>query len=300
MRAACIDIGSNTTRLLVAELTDGRLRAVHEERVFTRLGRGVGETGAISAEKLAEATVVVASQLAIAHRLGAGAVRVVATAAIRDAANGSELAAEIRRATGIPVSVLSGEEEARLAFVGAAGTLESGPSSGRGSGGAGGRLGVIDVGGGSCELVVGSRPEAIEWWASVPIGSGGLSARCLSHDPPLSRELAEARDAVAAAFDGLAPPRPDRAVAVGGGAASLARVTGREPDHNAVRRSLELLAAQPSADVARRFEIAPERARLLPAALMILQAAGELLGVQPTVGRGGIREGVLLETLRGG
>ncbi|MGH2877254.1 MAG: hypothetical protein ACRDLV_13465 [Solirubrobacteraceae bacterium] len=294
MRAACIDIGSNTIRLLVAELKDDRLRGVHQERAFTRLGRSVAETGAIPAQKLAEAAAVVVAQVAMARRHGADPVRAVATAAIRDAANGAELVAEIERLTGVAVRVLSGEEEARLAFVGAAGTLGSRLPS---ADGGGGPLGVIDVGGGSCELVVGSPPATIGWWASVRVGSGALSERCLNGDPPLPGELAAAREAAADAFAGLAPPRPERAVAVGGGAASLARLAGRRLDRAAVEQSLTVLAAQPAAEVARRFGIDPERARLLAAALLILQAAGELFGVEPVVGRGGIREGVLLDAL---
>lgn len=297
MRAACIDIGSNTIRLLVAELKDGRLRELHQERAFTHLGRSVAEAGEIPARKLAEALAVVVAQVAVARGQGADPVRAVATAAIRDAANGAELCAEVERLTGIAVRVLSGEEEARLAFVGAAGTLESRLAS---ADDGTGRLGVIDVGGGSCELVVGSPPATIGWWASVRVGSGALTERCLEGDPPLPSELAAAREAAAGAFAGLAPPRPERALAVGGGAASLARLSGRRLDRAAVERSLQVLAAQPSAEVARRFGIDPERARLLAAALLILQAAGELFGVEPVVGRGGIREGVLLDVLRAG
>ncbi|MDQ6778230.1 MAG: Ppx/GppA family phosphatase, partial [Actinomycetota bacterium] len=198
MRRACIDIGSNTTRLLVADRAAAHLQEVHQDRAFTRIGRGMASDGTIEEAKIAEVVGVVTAQLARARSLGASEVHGVATAAIRRAANGSELVSAIETACGLRVQILSGEEEARLAFVGAAGTLDHRPA---------GALGVVDVGGGSSEIVVGTVPHKIEWWCSIALGSGDLADHCLRSDPPRAAEFAAARARVAAALDGVeAPP----------------------------------------------------------------------------------------------
>jgi exopolyphosphatase/guanosine-5'-triphosphate,3'-diphosphate pyrophosphatase len=213
-------------------------------------------------------------------------VRAVATAAIRSAENGAELVDAIRAATGLIVEILSGQEEARLAFVGAAGTLEHRPA---------GDLGVVDVGGGSSELVVGDVDRGVRWWTSIALGSGTIAYSHLASDPPSTTQLDAARCQINAALAGIRAPRPATAVAVGGSATSLARLVGPVLDAAALVQSLDLLAAASSTEVALQFGIDRQRARLLPAGLLILQGWAELLGVQLTVGRGGIREGVLLE-----
>jgi exopolyphosphatase/guanosine-5'-triphosphate,3'-diphosphate pyrophosphatase len=289
VRAACIDIGSNTTRLLVADCAGGSLVEVYQERAFTRIGQGLDASGLIREDKIREVVQVVAAQMAAARDQGVQEFRGVATAAIRAAGNGAELVEAISRDTGLEVEILSGEAEARLAFLGAAATLADCPE---------GELGVIDVGGGSSEVVVGTFPGGVCWWESVGLGSGGLTDRFLCSDPPTAAELAAVRAEIADALAALKPPRPELAVAVGGSATSLGRLAGPVLDAAAFERSLALLAGAPSAVVAERYLIDAQRARLLPAGLLILQAAGELLGAVLTVGRGGIREGVLLEALR--
>jgi exopolyphosphatase / guanosine-5'-triphosphate,3'-diphosphate pyrophosphatase len=285
-RRACIDIGSNTTRLLVAECHGDRVLEVHQERAFTRIGHGLREGGSIPDAKLAEVADVVARQVALAHELGAITVHGVATAAIRRAENGALLLSEIENACGLAVTVLSGEEEARLAFVGAARTLGHVPA---------GPLGVVDVGGGSSELVIGTAPDAVGWWTSFAVGSGDLADEFLRSDPPAPAEMSAARAHVAAAFDGLQMPRPVEAVAVGGSAASLSRLAGPRLDAATLERALGLLTSRRSVEISRRFALDRDRVRLLPAGLLILEAASRLFGVALSVGRGGIREGVLLE-----
>ena len=107
MLCAAIDIGSNTTRVLVAEPADGQLRKVMEQRAYTRIGKALGEDGAISAEKAAEVAEVVATQVRLAQEMGAETIRAVATAAMREASNGDEVAAEIGQAAGVDVEILS-------------------------------------------------------------------------------------------------------------------------------------------------------------------------------------------------
>jgi len=286
LRLGCIDIGSNTTRLLVADSDGGRLQWVHQERSFTRLGHELAERGAIGPAKIAEVVAVVRDQHDSARMHGASDVRAVATEAVRSAANGDELCAAIRRATGLTVEVLSAREEARLAFVGVAGTLLESPV---------GELGVVDVGGGSSELVVGAPPDCVRWWASVPIGSGELAHPLLRADPPTAGELAAAREQIAAELGRLDVPRPAVAVAVGGSATSLSRLAGGVLDRASLDRSLALLARERSIEIARRFVIDPERARLLPAGLLILEGVARAFRSPLLIGQGGIREGVLLE-----
>jgi exopolyphosphatase/guanosine-5'-triphosphate,3'-diphosphate pyrophosphatase len=286
VRRACIDIGSNTTRLLVAECEPGRLVEIHQERVFTRLGHELRAHGAIPPAKIAEVAQVVAEQLRSAHDLGADEVRGVATAAIRRAANGAELTEAILAGCGLRVNVLSGAEEARLAFVGAAGTLGRVPE---------GTLGVVDVGGGSSELVIGHAPNQISWSASLRLGSGDLADGCLLSDPPSAQELAEARARVKDALGDIHVPHPAEAVAVGGSATSLRRLAGPLLDPETFTRSLGLLASAGATEIARRFALDRERVRLLPAGLLILQGAAERFGTALQIGQGGVREGVLLE-----
>ena len=288
MRLACIDIGSNTTRLLVADSDGEHLQWVHQEREFTRIGRELLDGPVIGAAKIAEVVTVVLAQLASARAHGAGRVWGVATAAIRSAENGGELVEAIRAASGLPVQVLSEQEEARLAFVGVARTLDVAWA---------GELGVVDIGGGSSELVVGTIAGGVRWWASVPLGSGALFYSCLHSDPPGAGELAAARGQVSAALAAVVPPRPGvgAAVAVGGSATSLSRLAGRLLDSVALGRALSALAAEPASEIARRFAIDVDRARLLAAGLLILEGVSALFGVPLQVGRGGIREGVLLE-----
>jgi exopolyphosphatase / guanosine-5'-triphosphate,3'-diphosphate pyrophosphatase len=286
LRLGCIDIGSNTTRLLVADSDHGRLHWVHQERSFTSLGHELAQRGAIGPAKIGEVVAVVRDQYDSALVHGAADVRAVATQAVRGAANGNELCAAIRRATGLRVEVLTEREEARLAFVGVAGTLLEPPA---------GELGVVDVGGGSSELVVGAPPDCVRWWASVPIGSGELAHPRLLGDPPTAVELADARAQIADELGRLDVPRPALAVAVGGSATSLSRLAGSLLDRAALDRSLTVLAGERSIEVARLFGIDPERARLLPAGLLILEGVARAFGSPLLIGQGGIREGILLE-----
>jgi exopolyphosphatase/guanosine-5'-triphosphate,3'-diphosphate pyrophosphatase len=290
VRRACIDIGSNTTRLLVADCDAERLVEVHQERSFTHVRRALTSGEEIEADKIAEVVSVVAAQVEVARRLGAADVRGVATAAIRQAANREALVSAVRRSCGLDVEVLSPEEEARLAFGGAARTLGYVPT---------GPLGVVDVGGGSCELVVGTVPDRMSWYASFELGSGQLADECLRSDPPTTDELDRARAVVGEVLDGVRPPPATRVVAVGGSATSLRTIAGPLLDAGAFARVLALLAGERRAEVARRFGLDADRVRLLPAGLLILEGAARRFGLPLEVARGGLREGVLLEAAQG-
>jgi exopolyphosphatase/guanosine-5'-triphosphate,3'-diphosphate pyrophosphatase len=288
---ACVDIGSNTTRLLLAECRDGSLRELMTQRVFTRIGKSIRRDGAIPADKLAETTDVVERQVRHARELGAEQIAIVATAAVRQARNGADLTGAIEAATGLHTRVLSEQDEARLAFLGASRTLGA-PFEGN--------LGVVDVGGGSTEIAIGSMSEGVIWSRSFRVGSGFLADSYLVSDPPSAHELQAARAHASGTFEGLRTPPVARAVASGGSATSLRRMAGGELSYDALERAIRLLASAPAAELAERFELDPERVRLLPAGVLILEAVGDALGLALKIGNGGIREGVVLELAAAG
>jgi exopolyphosphatase / guanosine-5'-triphosphate,3'-diphosphate pyrophosphatase len=285
-RCACIDIGSNTTRLLVAEADGAWLHELISERAFTHLGAaGPGEVGP---HKIAEVATVVARQRRLAKQFGACSVRVVATAAVRQAVDRDALAAAIEAACGAELEILSPEEEARLAFAGAIGTLGVPPP---------GLLGVVDVGGGSTELVVGTAAGGVTWSVSLPVGSALLTHADLPSDPPAPAELARLREKLAAMFGTVAVPRPAAAYAVGGSATSMQRLMGTALDRAALTRGLQALVTRPSREVALRLGLHADRARLLPAGILLLDAASRALRAPLLLAGGGLREGVVLEQL---
>ncbi|MGH2861147.1 MAG: hypothetical protein ACRDLT_06520 [Solirubrobacteraceae bacterium] len=287
MRRACIDIGSNTTRLLVADCGGSGLVEHRQERAFTLIGRSIDASGAIPNAKLAEVLQAVVAQYAIARELGAEHVRCVATAAIRRAANGEALVRLIHAAcAGLELEILSGEEEARLAFVGAAWAVGAGDERG---------LAVVDAGGGSSELVVGDAPSHVRWWVSLPLGSGDVTQRWLPSDPPTAMELEEARSGTRAAFADVQPPVDvRRVVAVGGSATSLRLLAGPVLDVKALDHLLGTVQRFSAVEFARSFGIDVQRARLLAGGLLILRSVSELFAAPLEIGRGGLREGLLL------
>ena len=286
MVCGCIDIGSNTTRVLVAEAQDGRLRELLQRRAFTRIGKGLKPGAAIPRAKIEEVAAVVAAHRELAVQVGADPVRTVATAAIRGAANRDEFVAVVSELGGVKVVILDGEEEARLAFLGATRTLGQALD---------GTVGVVDVGGGSTEIAVGTLAGGVSWWASFRLGSGHLADEYLHSDPPSAAELARTGAHAAGVLEGLDLPRPGSAVAVGGSAASLRRLVGTVLEPETTQRALRVLSGAPAVEVAERFALEPQRVRLLPAGMLILDAAAHALGCPLMIGNGGLREGVLLE-----
>jgi exopolyphosphatase/guanosine-5'-triphosphate,3'-diphosphate pyrophosphatase len=289
MLCAAIDIGSNTTRVLVAEPEGGQLRKVMEQRAYTQIGRDLKKDDAIPEQKLAEVGDVVATQVRLAEELGAEAIRIVATAAIREAANGQEAAAEWKRVAGVPVEILNDREEGRLAFIGATKTLGH-PVEGE--------IAVVDVGGGSTEVVLGTVSEGVSDVHSFKIGSGMLADECLRSDPPGPSEIRGLRERIAEFFEGVEIARPEQAVAVGGSATSLRKLVGAVLEYETLERGIRVLTGDPIAEVAKRFELDPRRVELLPSGVLLLEQVSELLGCPLQIGKGGLREGVILDQLK--
>jgi exopolyphosphatase / guanosine-5'-triphosphate,3'-diphosphate pyrophosphatase len=291
MLCGAIDIGSNTTRLLVAEPEEGQLRKVMEQRAYTRFDKESKHKGRVTAEKIAELADVVDTHVRLAQELGAEATRVVATAAIRDSKNSAEVAAEIGRVAGVKVDVLSEEEEGRLAFIGATKTLGH-PVEGE--------IGVVDVGGGSSEIILGSIDDGVRVVRSFKIGSGALADEFLTKDPPSPAEVRALRDYISDFFEGVEVDHPAQAVAVGGSATSLRTLVGAVLEYETLERAVRVLAGDPIAEVARKFELDPRRVRILPAGVLLLEKLSELLGQPLQIGKGGLREGVILDLLNNG
>jgi exopolyphosphatase/guanosine-5'-triphosphate,3'-diphosphate pyrophosphatase len=286
---AAIDIGSNTTRLLVAEPVDGQLKKVMEQRAYTRIGKAV-EKGRIADEKTVEVGEVVATQVRLAQELGAEEIRAVATAAVREAKNGEDVADAVAAAAGVPIEILSEEEEGRLSFLGATKTLGH-PAEGL--------IGVVDIGGGSTEVILGSVPDGVQSVQSWPVGSGNLADELLSSDPPSAAEIRRTRDRIEDIFEGVEIERPAQAVAVGGSATSLRRLVGAVLEYETLERGIRVLCGDPAADVGRRFELDPTRVRILPTGVLLLEKLSDLLGQPLQIGKGGLREGVILDLLNG-
>jgi exopolyphosphatase/guanosine-5'-triphosphate,3'-diphosphate pyrophosphatase len=290
MLCAAIDIGSNTTRLLVAEPVDGQLKKVMEQRAYTRINKAIRDSGAIPGEKAEEVAEVVATQVRLARELGAETIRAVATAAVREASNGAAVAEQIGKGAGVPVEILSEQEEGRLSFIGATKTLGH-PVDGP--------VGVVDVGGGSTEVILGTVAGGVQEVRSWRVGSGVLADELISSDPPSAAEIRKVRDRIDDIFAGVEIEQPAQAVAVGGSATSLRRLVGAVLEYETLERGVRVLCGDPAAEVARRFELDPERVRILATGVLLLEKLSELLGQPLQIGKGGLREGVILDQLNG-
>jgi exopolyphosphatase/guanosine-5'-triphosphate,3'-diphosphate pyrophosphatase len=251
-----------------------------------RLGEAVERFGTIPEEKLAEAADCVADFAADARARRADVVEVLVTSPGRQAGNADELCERLAATSRAPVRVLSAVEEGRLAFVGAVSSLR---------GGARKTVAVCDVGGGSAQVVVGTRRDGPAWVRSIDIGSMRLTSRLLPDDPPGAEALSAARDEVERYLEGFAPPLPHVAFAVGGSARALRRLTGPELGADELGLAVELLARMSAAEVVERFGVDEARVRTLAAGSVILAAVQARLGVPLRLARGGLREGAVAE-----
>ncbi|PRZ06443.1 exopolyphosphatase/guanosine-5'-triphosphate,3'-diphosphate pyrophosphatase [Isoptericola sp. CG 20/1183] len=226
-RVAAVDCGTNSIRLLVADVSDdGTLTELDRRMEIVRLGQGVDRTGELAPEAL-ERTLAASREYAkVAAEMGATRVRFVATSATRDARNRADFAAGVRAALGVDPEVVSGEEEALLSFRGA--------TSGSASEHPGPYL-VVDLGGGSTELVLGSTtPDAA---VSMDVGSVRLTERHLHSDPPAAAEISRARADVTSALDAASAVVPlGRTATLVGLAGSVTSVTAHALGLTSYRR----------------------------------------------------------------
>jgi exopolyphosphatase/guanosine-5'-triphosphate,3'-diphosphate pyrophosphatase len=276
-----VDVGSNTVRLLVAE----HGRSVLSEREMLRLGADIERHGEIPPDKLELTASVVARMARDGRAAGAEAIEVLIASPGRQAANGEQLLEAIAEATGCPTRILTAVEEGHLAFVGALPIASPPPNR---------TVAVADVGGGSAQVVVGSRRAGPQWARSIDLGSQRLTSRLLADDPPGAAAIGAARAEVERYLDGFEPPAPRLTLAVGGSARALKRICGARIDAGDLEQALALLADTPTAVLARRYGIGEERARTLAAGAVILSGLQGALGTPLKVVRGGLRDGALL------
>lgn len=282
MRVGVIDVGSNTARLLVADVSDG-VEAVREEKRFLGLAADIARHGKIRRRKLALTADVVTRYARLARRHDVEALEVVVTAPGRHGAGTADLLAGLERAGGTSVRVLSADEEGRLAFAGAcsATKLE-------------GVVAVCDVGGGSTELAVGTHQLGATWVRSADIGSLRLTTTHLPGDPPPAERVSVAREDVREELTEFTPPRAVAALAVGGSARAAAKVVGSALGPEELDFVVELARRRDAAWLARVFELDGARAETLLAGAIILAEASRRVGISFCLGRGGLREGAAL------
>jgi len=203
-RVAAVDCGTNSLRLLVADVDPGRaeLTDVIRRMEIVRLGQGVDRTGQLAPEALARTMVALRDYADVIAASGAQAVRMVATSATRDAANAAEFVRSVKEVLGVAPEVLTGSEEAVLSFTGATAELAAGPDRGP--------FLVADIGGGSTEFVVGPAGNSPTHAISVNIGCVRMTERHLHGDPPEDQEVAAATADIDAALDTVAAAVPVR------------------------------------------------------------------------------------------
>lgn len=201
MIVATIDIGTNTALLLIAEVAaDGQVMPLHEERRFVRLGEGVDATGQVTPQAMARLREALLAYRGVAAQWEAETVLVGATSASRDARNRADLVAFVQCETGLRYEVLTGDEEAVLSFAGATSAFPA----------LQGRCAVLDIGGGSTELIVGPAgaldAEAMTYHRSLDVGSVRLTERCFGSQPPSPEAVAAAEQIVRRHLAEAAPP----------------------------------------------------------------------------------------------
>jgi exopolyphosphatase/guanosine-5'-triphosphate,3'-diphosphate pyrophosphatase len=285
---AVIDVGSNTIHLLVGEVEDGAVLPVTGEKVSARLGSGMDETGRIEEARISVAAEAIGLFAKLAALNGASETAVLATSAVRDATNGSKLVERVAE-TGLEMRLISGEEEALLGFRGAVSALGSDFSwEDR-------KALVVDLGGGSAQLTLGDAINGLEKQVSLPLGTNRTTERYVGHDPPEAAELEALREAVLEVLPGWELSEGTEVVAIGGSARAILRLTRDRLTQERLKELAEEISRKPSAALAREEGLAPERARVMPAAITTLVAILERYE-RPhlTVARGGIREGVIL------
>jgi exopolyphosphatase / guanosine-5'-triphosphate,3'-diphosphate pyrophosphatase len=279
---AVIDVGSNTVRLKVARGGD-ELISVRE---MLRLGAEVEKYGRISDAKLAETAEVVRRFADLARAEGAAEIDVLITSPGRQAENGAELLEVLGDAGSCDARILTSLEEGLLAFDGALSVAA--PPAGR-------LVAVVDVGGGSAQVVVGSRRHGVVWARSIDIGSQRLTSRSLGGDPPGPEALAAARAEVKRYLEEFDAPTPRVTLAVGGSARALRRLTGSRLGAEELAGVIDLLGTTSSARLIDKHGVDPDRVRTMAAGALILSEIQERLGTPLKIVRAGLREGALLD-----
>jgi exopolyphosphatase/guanosine-5'-triphosphate,3'-diphosphate pyrophosphatase len=277
-----IDVGTNSTRLLVADVAGGRVSPLERRSTVTRLGRGVDLSGHLSSEAIEDVCAAIGGYVETIGELGAETVDAIATSAVRDADNGSAFVAELRERFALSARVLDGAEEARSTYLGA--TSEAPPDE---------PTLVVDIGGGSTEMVVGTGSE-ISFHDSLQAGVVRHSERYIASDPPTASELealaTDVRGLIEASVGSGVEAR--RGIAVAGTPTSLAaveielepydptRVHGHVLALPSIQRMLSRLASAPLAERVEIPGLHPDRAPTIVAGVVILVETMRAFGLE--------------------
>jgi exopolyphosphatase / guanosine-5'-triphosphate,3'-diphosphate pyrophosphatase len=285
---AAIDLGSNSVHIVVAEVGDHRLRPLLDESVFLGLGAAVDTRAHLGQTARAELAAVLEGYAERSSALRASSVTLLGTEPLRRAADGARIVDEVERATGVPLLVLSHEEEAYLTMVG----VTSGwPVENETL--------VVDIGGGSSEFCA-VAPVGSPRASGLRIGSNRLTTRYVANDPPTRAEIETMRAASDEILRGAPNSQPADLAIVGGTATNLLKVTAAGATDPVVTRArvaeaLETLVEAPAASIAERFLINPRRAPLLAAGAVIVEALMRRYEIDRIrASEASLREGALL------
>ena len=284
VRVAVVDIGTNSTRLLIGDVEGRSVTEVERRTTVTNMGRGVDHSGLICTDAVDDVCTVIADYRSRYEEMGAERVMAIATSAVRDAVNGQAFIAELRERFDLDARMLTGEEEAHLTYLGAtAHRPTSGPTL------------VFDIGGGSTELVVGTGRE-VDFHTSLQAGTIRQSERHLTADPPHPHELedlaADIRNQIERAIAAQPEGAPARAIAVAGTPTSLAaidqglepydreRVHGYHLGLHRIQRMLSRLSSLPLAERLRVPGLHPGRAPTIVTGTVILVQVMRAFGLQ--------------------
>ena len=286
--AAAVDLGSNSVHLLVAAIDGHRLEPLADESVFLGLGDAVGDGHPLGEAGRRELVSALAGYAGIARERGARAIAFLGTEPVRRAADSARIVHEVETATGVPLHVLSHEEEAYLTLIG---VTEGQPMDHDTL--------VVDIGGGSSEFaLVGPERAAVAW--GLQLGSAGLTARRVEHDPPTIEEVAAIAADARSILDQAPDASPREIVGVGGTASNLVKVlpdalADRSLTPDRLDQIQRVLATEPADAAAERHLVNPTRARLLPAGAAIVGAILERYGLdRMRVSDASLREGAIL------
>lgn len=291
---AVLDVGSNTIRLLVARVENGEVRSVLDQSEFVRLGSGVDATGELQPDRIAAANAAIRTLADAARGAGADEVTGIATSAVRDARNGRDFTDRVARETGVKIEIVSGEREAYLTYLGATIGISID----------GGAL-VSDLGGGSAELIHADR-SGVRWAVSVPLGSGRLSERFVTADPPRREDVTAIENHVREVLEGLPEAEVNRLILTGGTATHIGWLAGAKGEIQVlgiddVSRVLDELLSRPSAQIVAQFGVKAERAEVLPAGVAAVRTIAQYYdNREMVVTLHGIREGALLDASQAG
>jgi exopolyphosphatase / guanosine-5'-triphosphate,3'-diphosphate pyrophosphatase len=287
VRVAVLDLGTNSTRLLVADVAPGGVRELERRTTVTRLGRGVDTSGTLAGDAVEEVCATVAEYVGAYAPLAPNPVVAIATSAVRDARNGGAFLAELRERFALDARIVDGAEEARLTYLGA--TYDHAAAGDEAT-----STLVVDIGGGSTELIVGIGAEAT-FFDSLQVGVVRHTERHIAHDPPLAAELEALAGDVQALIDSSLDGElldVERGIAVAGTPTSLAAIEqGLEPYdpsrvHGyvlglpAIQRMCSTLASLPLAERRRVRGLQPARAPMIVAGVVILAQVMRAFGLE--------------------